>query len=313
MPVLRIGVGDWVRRSVATSACAAAIAALAAASVPSAGASAVRVPAPPHRPVLGEPARAGSYVALGDSFTSGPGIRRQVSGTCGRSDRNYPSLVAGAISASSFTDVSCGGAVTADMTGPQAGSVRPQLEALTAGTTLVTLGIGGNDIGFGEIASTCGSLGSSGPGGSPCADHFTRDGRDRIADRIAALSGDLEAVLAEIRDRSPTARILVVGYPRILPETGSCYGQNVPIAPGDYPYLAAKTRELNAVLAAAASAAGAEFVDTYGPSQGHDVYQPPGRRWIEGFTPASAAAAIHPNALGMRGSADAVLAAFVAR
>src|SRR5882672_4307904 len=59
------------------------------------------------------------YVALGDSYTSGPGIPRQTveSGGCRRSDHNYPHLVAVALAlgAGRFTDASCAGATTAHM------------------------------------------------------------------------------------------------------------------------------------------------------------------------------------------------------
>lgn len=252
-----------------------------------------------------------SYVALGDSYTAGPGIPRQTSSVCARSDRNYPSLLAEELGAAGFTDVSCSGARTDDLTGKQFGYVPPQLDALDPATTLVTLGIGGNDIGFGEIALTCGSLGRTDPAGSPCTRHYTRDGRDRIAERIAELRERLESVLHGVADRT-SAAVYVVGYPRILPEEGSCVGPNMPIAAGDYAYLAAKTRELNAAMADAAADQDARYVDTYRPSEGHDVCADADERWVEGAKPTSPAAALHPNAEGMRGMADAVLAALAA-
>lgn len=279
-----------------------------AASGPLAGAESLRSSPPP---ALAE-AESESYVALGDSYTAGPGIPRETHRACSRSDHNYPSLVAEALGADSFTDVSCSGARTDDMTGKQFGWVKPQLDALEPSTSLVTVGIGGNDIKFGEIAYTCGSMGRSNPAGSPCTDHYTRGGRDRISERITETYDHLKAVLHGIRDRSPAA-VFVVGYPRILPEEGSCHGRNMPIAPGDYPYLTAKTRELNEALSRAASAQGATYVDTYTPSKGHDVCAPADERWIEGAVPVSPAAPVHPNALGMRGMADEVLAALTGR
>ncbi|MGW3466325.1 SGNH/GDSL hydrolase family protein, partial [Streptomyces olivaceoviridis] len=52
----------------------------------------------------GGPGRASAYVALGDSYTSGPGIPRQVDAACARSDHNYPSLVAARRQVAAFTD-----------------------------------------------------------------------------------------------------------------------------------------------------------------------------------------------------------------
>src|SRR5690242_3722986 len=96
-----------------------------------------------------------NYVALGDSYAAGPLIPAQNGSPAGclRSDHNYPHLVAAADRAASFTDVSCQGATTGNMTQPQGvglGTNPPQLNALSAGTTLVTLQIGGNDIGFSD-------------------------------------------------------------------------------------------------------------------------------------------------------------------
>src|SRR5206468_2940895 len=94
---------------------------------------------------------------------------------CARSNHNYPSLMAGWLRFAKFTDVSCGGAQTKDMTSPQkvqGGVNPPQLDALTKDTRVVTLMIGGNDIGFGEILQTCGSLGASDPTGNPCEKHY---------------------------------------------------------------------------------------------------------------------------------------------
>jgi hypothetical protein len=54
------------------------------------------------------------------------------------------------------------------------------------------------------------------------------------------------------------------------------------------------------MLAEQASRAGAEFVDTYTPSIGHDACQLPGTKWVEGLVPTAPAAPVHPNALGMR-------------
>lgn len=276
-----------------------------------AGLAAVIGPAP----VLGAPdPPASHYVALGDSYTAGPGIPNQApdAGGCGRSDHNYPHLVAAALAVTRFTDVSCGGATTAHMTEPQPfpGPLPnpPQLDALSADVDLVTLGIGGNDIGFAEIIVTCASRSLLLPITAPCQAHYTRHG-DELGARIEATAPKVAAVLSAIRERAPAARIVVVGYPVILPADGPGCWPLVPIAAGDVAWLRTVQQRLNAMLAEQAAAAGAVFVDTYTSSVGHDVCRLPGRKWVEGFVPTSPASPVHPNARGMANSAEQVLAA----
>jgi lysophospholipase L1-like esterase len=256
----------------------------------------------------------GAYVALGDSYTAGPLIPLQLGlpAGCLRSDHNYPSLVRATLRSSSFRDVSCSGATTADMTGAQAvtgGSNPPQLNALGEGTKLVTLGIGGNDIGFADIIKTCATTSPTEPLGAACRDHYRAGGRDQVSDRIDATADKVAAVLEEIDHRAPDATVLVVGYPTILPATGPGCFPVVPFSPGDVAYLRETEQHLNVMLAEQAQDAGAKFVDTYASSVGHDVCQLPGTKWVEGLVPTAPAAPVHPNALGMRNSARDVLTA----
>jgi lysophospholipase L1-like esterase len=262
------------------------------------------------------PARAadrfsGAYVALGDSYTSGPGIPGQVPGSllCFRSDHNYPSLLARAINPASFTDVSCAGAVTASMTSPQ-GLAAPQFNALGPDDRLVTVGIGGNDVGFASIAVTCIALALLDPSGAPCRAHYTSAGTDQIAAAIAQTAPKIAAVLRGIHQRAPRARVLLVGYPDIVPDSASdcAPGVNDPLAAGDIPWINGEEKALNRMLAAQATANGATYVNTYRSSIGHDACQVPGTRWVEGIVNVQNAFPIHPNALGMRNDARQILA-----
>lgn len=274
-------------------AAAAAVALLAGAASPG-----VAAPAP------GEPVR---YVALGDSYSSGLGIPQQTDTVCGRSDRNYPSVVAAAVGAESFTDVTCAGADTTHMAGPQDG-VAPQLDALRPDTTLVTLGVGGNDLDLAGVITRCVLVGYLAPHGSPCKNSFTLFGTDEIGSRINATAPKIDAVLDAIHARSPQARVMLVGYPSLLPDDGTSCRATIPLADGDFGWVRDKEKQLDAVLAQRAGAHGAGYVDTYGPSVGHDACQGAGVRWIE---PADSdqGAGFHPNASGHRSMADAVLAA----
>ena len=251
-----------------------------------------------------------TYVAMGDSYTAGPGIPHAVPHPlgCWRSDRNYPQVVARA-RGSLLRDASCSGATTTHLAAPQpvlGGPNPPQLDALDAEVGVVSLQIGGNDIGFAEIIQRCTAVI---PLGTPCASVYTRGGIDEISRRITETGPKVGAVLAEARRRSPGARLLVLGYPSILPDTGPGCWPVMPFSPADVPYLRQKHKELNAMLATEAAAAGATYVDLYGPSVGHDACQLPGTRWVEPLVPLSPAAAYHPNALGMRGTADVLLGA----
>ena len=250
------------------------------------------------------------YVALGDSYTAGPYIPSQLADPpgCRRSDHNYPHLVA-AWTGAQLRDVSCSGATTEDLFAPQSvagGAHVPQLTALSSDATLVTVGIGGNDIGFGDIVASCVSVS---PLGTPCQDRYAGPGGGRISARIAETAPRIALVLAEIARRAPSATVLLVGYPAILPDAYDGCWPVMPIAWLDVRYLRDKQKELNAMLAQQAAAAGARYVDTYGPSLGHDACALPGGRWVEPVVPLAPAAPVHPNGAGMQATARAVVLA----
>ncbi|MEH1164025.1 SGNH/GDSL hydrolase family protein [Micromonospora sp. CPCC 205539] len=254
----------------------------------------------------------GRYVALGDSYTSGPLIPTQVDLNCLRSNRNYPALVAASAGSSPFVDVSCSGATTDDILYPGSGTlgiaVPPQLSAVTSNTALVTVQIGGNDIGFSGIISACAEASLKSPLGSPCKDRYTAGGVDQLQARIAAAAPKVTAVLQAVRQAAPGARVVVLGYPAIVPDTGYGCWPVVPIAYQDVPYLRGVEKSLNATLARTATANGATYADVYTPSIGRDACKSSGTRWVEGLVPQNSAAPFHPNARGEQGMANALLA-----
>ncbi|MFB8176874.1 SGNH/GDSL hydrolase family protein [Streptomyces sp. NPDC055966] len=286
--------GTGVRRRAAVLGAALGGCALVAASA---------VPAAAHP---GGPGRGTGYVALGDSYTSGPGIPAQVDANCARSDRNYPSLVAAGRRVSTFTDVSCAGATTAEMWRAQ-GTNRPQLDAVRRDTDLVTVQIGGNDVGFGAIIGTCARLAAQDPTGNPCERSYEAAGYDGLTLAIAQTAPKVDRVLRAVHARAPHARVVVVGYPDLLPDDGTgCFPQ-VPFAQGDFPYLRDTEKHLNLMLRLVAAVDRAEYADTYGPTVGHDMCKSPADRWIEPLQPAAPAAPAHPNARGEQAMARAVL------
>jgi len=262
--------------------------------------------------VLAAPASAAPrYVGLGDSYAAGPLIPVQIPPFgCLKSSSNFAHLVQLQMRFAEFRDASCSGAETGDMTAPQGvtpGPNPPQFDSLSAGTTAVTLTIGGNDIGFSSIAKDCFVTQPS--TGSPCKDKYTAGGVDQISQRIQDTAPKVAAVLQGIKARAPQSTTYVVDYSAILPHSGpGCYPQ-MPLADGDVPYIRAKQEELNAMLATQAAANAAKLVDVYAASVGHSACALPGLRWVEPVVPANAAAPIHPNLLGMNAMANLVLAA----
>ena len=263
----------------------------------------------------------GSYVALGDSYTAGLGVPDPTGAVagCGQSTSSYPHLVARSLRLD-LTDMSCSSATIADLTAAQPtgqGTNPAQLSALSPGTALVTVSIGGNDIGIIGIVTKCAELdllpslipgrGSSSP--TPCEDYYTSGGNDQIRQRIQAVSGHLADTLAQIRGRSPRARVYVVGYPDLLPTGGAGCGDTLGITDGDIAFLNQEELRLNGLLREVAHAAGDGYVDTYTPSEGHDACAAPGSRWLEPLLPSAPGAPLHPNAIGEQGMADAVLEA----
>ncbi|MEU8514376.1 SGNH/GDSL hydrolase family protein [Kitasatospora sp. NPDC048722] len=267
------------------------------------------------------------YVALGDSYAAGAGVPGQSAGLCLRSDHNYGHLVAAALHAGAYTDVTCAAAKVKNVTESQYDLFLkvndPQLDAVTPDADLVTLGIGGNDlgtsdIGIGDVIATCIAGAVVNPLGTPCQDVYNHGhwdwsswswqyGEDDLADRIDAARPRLADAIAAIHAKAPKAKVLLVGYPSVLPADGSSCVLRQPIAPRDIPYLYRTLSSLNAMLKATAATSGAVYVDTRTPTAGHDACSDD--RWVEGALPGSPAVPFHPNATGEKAMADAVLAA----
>jgi lysophospholipase L1-like esterase len=246
------------------------------------------------------------YVALGDSFTSGPFVpTTDLADGCFRSDGNYPSLLAERLDAEAFVDVSCSGAQTEHLRRPQptvtGARVPAQLRAVTPGTTLVTVGIGGNDADlFARLTRACVSLRASDPTGSPCRTQLDRGEGLRAV--VEGIGRDVEDVLVRVRERAPQARVVLVGYPRLAPESGTC-PRRLPWADGDVAFGHEVQGVLNAALRGAARRAGVEFLDMHEASRGHDVCS--ATPYVQGArTDRTVALAFHPRPRGMRAVAD---------
>jgi lysophospholipase L1-like esterase len=267
----------------------------------------------------------GPYVALGDSYTSGPGIPAQTGqpAGCARSDHNYPALVAAQLNLKPgmLRDMSCSGATTANFTSPQHtdnGLNPAQLSALSGRTRLITIGVGGNDIGFSDMLTRCLTMGTAYKiivrnkdvsVDAPCRQRYVKDGADSTQQRMTTLGTGSSDLLKEMKRRAPKAHIYIVGYPAILPPGDTGCGRTLPLAPGDIAYLREREHQLNNVLRQQARTAGATYVDTYTESRKHSACSARDTRWVEPLIPSSPAAPVHPNARGQRAITQIVLRA----
>jgi lysophospholipase L1-like esterase len=239
------------------------------------------------------------YVAMGDSYTAAPLFPLDdalVIDDCLRSDSNYPTLVADELGIT-VDDVSCSGASTTSIFSDQKFTTKtqpPQIDALSPDTDLVTVGIGANDFTFfSDMIFDCLAVADRDVQGDPCRQSNTNAaGRDRLRRNLVKIRANVQNVVEAISERAPGARVLLVGYPQIIPDEGTCRPR-LPLAVGDYAY----TRDLNLRLARAVRnggvSAGAEYVDLVTASQGHDICadQP----WVAGIRGKdNRAAGLHP-------------------
>ena len=225
-----------------------------------------------------------TYDVLGDSYGSGYGVPPYTA--CGRSESAYGVLVDGRARLELDDFVACAGATTASLV---AGG---QLAALDQDTDLVLLSIGGNDIGWSQAVGAC-LAGSD----AQCAG-ATALVRNRVT---TLLPGLLDGLHARIAAAAPDARVIVTGYPRLFsPEHGAYLGAS----PAEQQALNDGADLLNAVVAAAAERAGADFVDVTSRFEGHGVNAP--EPWVLGATDPGA---FHPNAAGYDAYAAAVTSA----
>jgi len=251
------------------------------------------------------------YVALGDSYSSGAGVLPQVLGAppaCSRSQLNYAHDIAAVTNPGAFTDVTCSGARTSDFFTSQSAGVPPQLDAVNGDTRLVTMTISGNDGGvFVDSFFGCVSVDAGQVYGNPCQQKYGTTFVDTINNQTyPALVNTLSAV----REKAPHAKVVILGYPQILPPVGDplCYPA-MPYSMGDVPWLVNQQQVANDAVRRAADATGALYVDTSTPSAGHDACALPGTRWMEPVTNPVNAYPVHPNADGEAAMARATLTA----
>lgn len=218
------------------------------------------------------------YVALGDSYSSGVGAPPYQAGSCTRSNTSYAAQWAATHAVASFAFAACSGATTSDVNSSQVGSV-------TTATDLVTITIGGNDVGFADTVVTC-TFGSDSSCESAVASGSTK--------ATTVLPGRLDATYAGIRSRAPSARVIVLGYPRLIAPSGSCGLFN--LSTRKRTALNNGADVLSGVIAGRAAAAGFTYVDARPAFTGHGACG--SSPWINRFSFGALVESYHPNAAG---------------
>ena len=249
------------------------------------------------------------YVALGSSYAAGAGLGPRQAGSpilCSRSNEGYPPRVAQALGLR-LVDMTCSGSVTKHLlTGGQFFQ-DAQIRTLGPQTQLVTITVGGNDIGFvrdlyllaaRRSDTMLGGMVRKLWSGPPSADQ-----RD-----YGKLERDLIALIRTIRTRSPFAKVIIATYPTVLPRSGTC--EALGLSAGEAAVMRQVESQLSTVTYAAARRSGAMVVDMNAAGVDHNACS--AAPWTKGWG-AIAESPFHPTTRGANATAEAIIAAIRSR
>ena len=243
------------------------------------------------------------YVALGSSMAAGPGIRPRAAGApcgSGRSARNYAHLVADELKLD-LVDVTFSGATTAHVLAERQRGAPPQIGALDGTESLVTITIGGNDVGYIPLlmAASLPGIARKVPRIAALLNHNARE------EALAQVGDSLHAVGAEARRRAADAQIFFVDYLTMLPPPGTAAP---PLSAADAALGRHVAIRLEELTAAAAQSSGCGIVRAGQASRNHHPWSAEpwtaGAAWPLPWRPAP----FHPNAGGMAAVADLISA-----
>jgi lysophospholipase L1-like esterase len=231
------------------------------------------------------------YVALGDSYSSGVGAGSYISasGNCLRSTKAYSQLWANAHAPASYVSVACSGAKTTDVTAGQ-------VSALSSTTTLVSISIGGNDLGFATVMQDCVLYSTT-----TCVNELN------AAENTArtSLPGWLDTTYNAIRAHAPNAHVVVLDYPRFYDDKWYCIG----LSSTDRNKINEAADVLDGVISAAASRHGFAFADVRAAfGNGHEICD--SGSWLHSVDWSDIVQSYHPTAAGQSGG---YLPAFTAK
>lgn len=231
------------------------------------------------------------YLALGDSFSSGQGTYNYRPETdfyknegnynlCHQSTKSYPYVLHAALSFDDFGSVACSGAKMVNVNNSSTNDYvqaygldmekstdKERVQRLSLpgylsqsdhikhrSSSVATVSIGGNDIGFQDIVTSC-VLSSN------C--YSRRDDRERLANAIDGKIMPLSSTLKTIKENlSGEQKLYVVGYPQIASvDVDSKCATNVDLSLTERGFARDLINYLNAAIKTAANNAGAFYVD----------------------------------------------------
>jgi lysophospholipase L1-like esterase len=263
-------------------------------------------------------APAGVTVGLGDSFASGEGTPPYDDGTavwlawhpdtCHRSRLSWQRL----LGVTASLHLACSGATIDNLTTrpshrrapddvPQLARLRTIAAHRRVATVLVM--VGGNDLGFASIVRRC-VLGT-------CLGDGAADQRSTLR----KLEPRLAALYRSARSAARGARVVVVGYPDIVPGPGSPRTGCPWLTSAEVDRIAVVEGLLDATLQRAAATAGATFVTARETLRGHELctraswVNPVAQLQLRIWRIITDAGQGHPTARGQQALADAVGAA----
>jgi lysophospholipase L1-like esterase len=219
-----------------------------------------------------------AYVALGDSYSSGVGAPGQ-SGLCLRGSSGYPAQWARNNKPATYSNVACLGATTDDV-------LLWQVPYLSKKTDLVTITIGGNDVGFAPVVITC-TVGTY----DACAD-AVQTAHDYTHDKMAA---KLDKTYAAIRKAAPNAKVVVLGYPILFDTASADCGIGGMTLPRRQ-IINAGNEDLDNLIRDRAKAAGFTFADVRDNFDRHRICS--AVPWLNGLTVIPPSNSFHPNQTG---------------
>lgn len=292
------------------------------------------------------------YLGLGDSYASGQGAFDYLAGTdtnsnhCHLAARSYPLLLSGDIFAGQGHSVACSGARIRDLgnlSGNYAGQnddrrTTDDHEADGSATDILhnfmpgalaqqqfvthyqpgvmTVQVGGNDIGFADILLRCLSpiAGLQPPKLNPNSCYQSYEDRLELTQTIDRTYGAWVQLYEQLRQTAPDSRIYVIGYPQILSANAEC-GLNVHLTAAEIGFARELIDYLNGVIQQAAAAAGVQYVSIRDALAGYELCNGShGQTAVNGLTAGSDTLGVlsqesfHPTAFGHQLIERAILA-----
>lgn len=214
------------------------------------------------------------YVALGDSYAAGVGAAPYTDPTCVLSRKGYPVIADNLRNVELTANAACSGWKTFQVRDAA-------LLKVTGDTDIVTVTAGGNDLESIAILMAC----VPAPESVECA---TAQGVaiGKLTD--GSLATGLGEIVAAIKSKSPTAKVVFTGYPLLFDPAHPFAGVANPLA-----------GVLNQVIAGVAGGTGSTYVNVAPAFTGHGIGS--ADPWIN-YNPANPldSANFHPNSEGYR-------------